>query len=134
MGALRQRRQHVPECSEADIREAGKEAEGEAGKEASREEAALSACLLDKMSDTSKRIEGRLSAMRGPYPTADVRRIAPGSNHGAFAGNLELYFDCVYSYSSSLERLHRKSREELVEIRQRLSTSVFDRHHEYERY
>lgn len=91
---------------------------------------------IGHMDALKKKIESRLSEIKGPYPTADVSRVASGPDHGAFAGNFELYVDYVYGCASSLKLLDtaRKSREELLEIRRRLSTSVFDRHPEYEQY
>lgn len=90
----------------------------------------------ETMDALREKIESRLSQIKGPYPTTDVWRIASGADHAAFAGNLELYFDYVNGCSSALKLLdtRRKSREELLEVRRRLSTSVFDRHPEYEQY
>lgn len=88
------------------------------------------------MDTLTKRIGDRLGKMSGPFPTSEIWRIASPSDHGSLAGNLDLYFHFVHSCSTALHLLNtkRKSRDELLQIRDRLSLSFFARHPELSRY
>lgn len=65
-----------------------------------------------------------------PFPLDDVRKLRRIDSNilALFHGQLELYLGDIAGYASGADRLHRRPKPELVQARQRLSQSFFEKH------
>src|SRR5437773_5099705 len=65
-----------------------------------------------------------------PFPLEDVRKLRSrdSENYVLLHGQLELYFSYIAGYASSADRLDRRSKAELIEAKNYLSQSFFERY------
>src|SRR5436309_679878 len=66
---------------------------------------------------------------RLPFPLGDVRklRLRDAKNLTLLHGQLEMYLSYIAGYASSADRLERRPRAELVDAREYLSQSFFEK-------
>lgn len=67
------------------------------------------------------------------FPTTDIKALV-GDDRTAFGllhGRIEMFLSAVAGYAASVDRLARRSEEELRKTREFLSQSFFDRYPEY---
>src|SRR5258708_4408617 len=67
---------------------------------------------------------------KSPFPLEDVRnlRLGDSENPDLFQGQLELYLSTIAGYASRIDRLGRRPRIELVNAKQQLSQSFFEKY------
>lgn len=69
----------------------------------------------------------------GPFPSADIKKICPKNTmdlHTAF----DLYFADIAGLTVNVKAMRKKSRSELLQIRDRLSQSFFERYRGFDEH
>lgn len=83
---------------------------------------------MSEVLELEKAIRDRMPGYAwGPFPSADIKKIRPKNTmdlHTAF----DLYFADIAGYTVNVKAIRRKPKSELLQLKERLSRSFFERY------
>lgn len=89
---------------------------------------------MSEVLELEKAIRDRMPGYAwGPFPSADIKKIRPKNTmdlHTAF----DLYFADIAGYTVNVRAIRRKPKSELLQLKERLSRSFFERYGGFDEY